>query len=180
VLEQAPDDTTTPLPTEVLLSGGEAACLGVASGVVVPVDEQTAMADFPYGAIAVARSAAPALAPLLRRAGAMVAEVGDAAGHLAAMAREYRVPALFGLAGARTALPRGLVVTVDVEAGVVAARRHGKPAGTGRGTFAGRPGIPDPAPAAAPHRHLAPDRPAVSGFHRGGLPHPARHPAFRP
>ncbi len=119
VLEQAPDDTTTPLPTEVLLSGGEAACLGVASGVVVPVDEQTAMADFPYGAIAVARSAAPALAPLLRRAGAMVAEVGDAAGHLAAMAREYRVPALFGLAGARTALPKGLVVTVDVEAGVV-------------------------------------------------------------
>lgn len=118
-LDQTPADTTAPVPTEVLVAGGEAACLGVASGVVVPVDEQTALADFPYGAIAVARSAAPALAPLLRRAGAMVAEVGDAAGHLAAMAREYRVPALFGLAGARAALPKGLVVTVDVEAGVV-------------------------------------------------------------
>jgi pyruvate, water dikinase len=118
-LPQALIAETVPSPNEVLLSGGEAACLGTASGVVVPVDETTLTANFPFGAIAVARSASPALAPLLRRAGAMVAEVGDAAGHLAAVAREYRVPALFGLPGALAALPKGLVVTVDAEAGVV-------------------------------------------------------------
>ena len=108
-----------PSPAAMLLSGGEAACLGAASGVVFPVDETTPAVDFPFGAIAVARSASPALAPILRRAGAMVAEVGDAAGHLAAVAREYRVPALFGLPGALTTLRRGMVVTVDAESGLV-------------------------------------------------------------
>ena len=83
------------------------------------MDETTPPAEFPFGAIAVARSAAPALAPLLRRAGGIVAEVGDAAGHLAAVAREYRTPALFGLPGALTVLAKGLLVTVDAEAGEV-------------------------------------------------------------
>ncbi len=104
---------------ETMLRGGEAACLGAASGTVVHVTEKTAAASFPFGAVAVARAAAPALAPILRRAGAMVTEVGDAAGHLAAVAREFRVPALFGLPGALAALPQGLVVTVDAEAGEI-------------------------------------------------------------
>lgn len=122
-------------PGETLLSGGEAACLGLASGKVVAVDEATDPADFPYGAVAVTRSASPVLAPLLRRAGAVVAEVGDAAGHLAAVAREYRVPALFGLPGALAALPPGTVVTVDAGAGAVfrgpAATRPATDAGVG-------------------------------------------------
>lgn len=106
-------------PASPLLCGGEPACLGAASGVVVHVDEETEPETLPYGAVAVARSASPALAPLLRRAGAIVAEVGDAVGHLAAIAREYRTPALFGLAGAMDALPEGTLVTVDAESGCV-------------------------------------------------------------
>uniref|UniRef100_I2PYK5 Phosphoenolpyruvate synthase/pyruvate phosphate dikinase n=1 Tax=Desulfovibrio sp. U5L TaxID=596152 RepID=I2PYK5_9BACT len=138
----SPDDAAPAgpdAPGEPLLSGGEAACLGLASGKVVAVDETTDAADFPYGAVAVTRSASPVLAPLLRRAGAVVAEVGDAAGHLAAVAREYRVPALFGLAGALAALPPGLVVTVDAGAGAVF-----------RGPAASRP---------TPDAGLAPDDP---------------------
>ncbi|MEA4857606.1 MAG: PEP-utilizing enzyme [Solidesulfovibrio sp.] len=104
-----------------ILCGGEPACLGAASGVVVHVSEATAPETLPYGAVAVARSASPALAALLRRAGAVVAEVGDAVGHLAAIAREYRTPALFGLPGAVDALPEGRLVTVDAEAGCVLA-----------------------------------------------------------
>ncbi len=104
-----------------LLCGGEPACLGAAAGVVVHVDEDTPPDSLPYGAVAVARSASPALAPLLRRAGAVVAEVGDAVGHLAAIARECRTPALFGLAGAMEALPEGRLVTVDAASGCVLA-----------------------------------------------------------
>jgi len=133
-------------PGEVLLSGGEVACLGAASGEVVPVDETTATTAFPFGAVAVARSASPALAPLLRRAGAMVAEVGDAAGHLAAVAREYRVPALFGLPGALTVLTPGLVVTVDAEVGLVT-----------RGAAPSRP---------APESGLSPDDPEYQNLRR--------------
>lgn len=116
-----PAQSSGPAAGETLLSGGEAACLGAASGAVVHVDERTTADTFPFGAVAVARSAAPALAPLLRRAGAMVAEVGDAAGHLAAVAREYRTPTLLGLPGALDVLKPGMVVTVDAEAGVVTA-----------------------------------------------------------
>ena len=111
---------------EVLLRGGEAACLGLGSGATVHVSERTDPATFPFGAVAVTRSASPMLAPVLRRAGAMVAEVGDAAGHLAAVAREFRTPALFGLPGALAALPEGMAVTVDAEAGEV--RRGASPA----------------------------------------------------
>lgn len=110
----------TPLG-EPLLGGGEAACLGIASGAVVHVDEHTPAMAFPFGAIAVARSASPSLAPLLRRAGAILTEVGDAAGHLAAVAREFRVPALFGLRGATGVLAQGDIVTVDAGAGEVRA-----------------------------------------------------------
>jgi pyruvate, water dikinase len=106
-------------PAEVLAAGGQAACLGAASGAVVHVDETTPPADFPQGAIAVTRSASPVLAPLLGRAGALVTEIGDPTGHLAAVAREYRTPALFGLAGARVLLPEGELVTVDAETGQV-------------------------------------------------------------
>ncbi|MFU2210014.1 PEP-utilizing enzyme [Solidesulfovibrio sp. C21] len=112
---------------ELLLYGGEAACLGRGSGAVIHVTDRTDPADFPFGAVAVTRSASPVLAPVLRRAGAMVAEVGDAAGHLAAVAREFRTPALFGLPGALAALPGGMVVTVDAEMGEVR-----KGASTGR------------------------------------------------
>ncbi|EFL49646.1 pyruvate phosphate dikinase PEP/pyruvate-binding [Solidesulfovibrio fructosivorans JJ]] len=111
-------ETATP-EGELILRGGEAACLGRGSGAVIHVTDRTVPTDFPFGAVAVTRSASPVLAPVLRRAGAMVAEVGDAAGHLAAVAREFRTPALFGLPGALAALPEGLVVTVDAEMGEV-------------------------------------------------------------
>jgi pyruvate,water dikinase len=107
------------LAAEVLAAGGQAACLGAASGVVVHVGETTPVAEFPRGAVAVTRSASPVLAPLLARAGALVTEIGDPTGHLAAVAREYRTPALFGLAGARERIPQGELVTVDADAGAV-------------------------------------------------------------
>jgi len=106
-------------PEEILLRGGTAACLGAASGTVIHVRENAPPADFPYGALVVARSASPQLAPLLKRAAGIVTELGDAAGHLAAVAREYRVPALFGAKDALAALPAGIEATLDAEARTV-------------------------------------------------------------
>jgi pyruvate,water dikinase len=102
-----------------LVRGGDAACLGAASGAVVHVGEATPMGIFPRGGVAVARSASPALAPVVRRAAAVVTEVGDPAGHLAAVARELRVPALFGVPDAMRALAEGASVTVDADLGAV-------------------------------------------------------------
>lgn len=103
----------------VLARGGQLVQSGVAAGLAVHVRENTAPADFPLGAVAVARTASPRLTPVLRMASAVVTEYGTAAGHLATVARELRLPAVFGLADATRLIPDGRSVTVDAGEGVV-------------------------------------------------------------
>ena len=97
---------------EVLLTGGVAASPGAASGEVLPVAGSVPR-EIPEGAILVAKNAAPELAALLDRAGGIVTELGGAASHLASVAREMGVPALFGIAGSVETLPQGRTVTLD-------------------------------------------------------------------
>jgi pyruvate,water dikinase len=97
---------------EVLLTGGETAQAGIAAGPVVHVSEEN-LDRFPHGAVAVARDASPKLSVVLRWASAIVTEIGTSIGHLATIARELRIPAVFGASGAMERLPQGLEVTVD-------------------------------------------------------------------
>ncbi|MFH0945267.1 MAG: PEP/pyruvate-binding domain-containing protein, partial [Planctomycetota bacterium] len=97
----------------VLLSGGQTARPGAASGPVFIVSGPENMAAFPAGAVLVARESSPSLASLLPAAVALITEVGGVAGHLAALAREYGVPALLGVRGALSRLSAGEIVTVD-------------------------------------------------------------------
>ncbi len=97
---------------EVMLTGGETVQMGIAAGPVVHVSESE-LDLFPHGAVAVARQASPRLSAILRRASAIVTEIGASIGHLATIARELRIPAIFGATGAMERLPEGTVVTVD-------------------------------------------------------------------
>ena len=97
----------------VLLSGGQTARPGAGAGPVFLVKGPESMAAFPAGGVLVARESSPSLASLLPAAAALITEVGGVAGHLAALAREYGVPALLGVRGALSRLPAGEVVTVD-------------------------------------------------------------------
>ena len=120
----APAETGTNLAailahSRVLCRGGQTVQSGVAAGNVVHVTEAIDPQRFPAGAIAVALSASPRLASVLPHAAALLTEVGTAAGHLATVARELRVPAIFGLPGALRALPEGASVTVDAAETVV-------------------------------------------------------------
>jgi phosphohistidine swiveling domain-containing protein len=75
----------------------------------------------PAGAVLVVRTLDPALAPVLPRLAALVAQTGSPLSHLAVLARELRLPTVTGAAGAVDRFPPGTRVVVDGSTGEVAA-----------------------------------------------------------
>ncbi|MDD3619581.1 MAG: PEP/pyruvate-binding domain-containing protein [Desulfobulbaceae bacterium] len=110
---------------DVLLSGGVAACRGVAAGPVYIVRSSLDLLQFPKEAVLVVEHPLPEWATLLPRAAAVISETGQVAAHLATVSREFGIPALFGVPGAVEKLKNGQVVTVDATAGrVIEGRRE--------------------------------------------------------
>ncbi|MBO4301050.1 MAG: phosphoenolpyruvate synthase [Desulfovibrio sp.] len=104
--------------------GGVAVSPGVGSGPVFVARKEADMLSFPQGGILVVERAMPRWAPLLSRAAGMVSETGGMAGHLASVAREYRLPALFGVKDACAKLDGVGEVTLDAQSCTVFAGRH--------------------------------------------------------
>ncbi len=103
----------------ILGEGGQVVQSGVAAGIVFHVTQDTNLNDFPIGGVAVAPIAAPQLTPILHRASAVLTEHGNPIGHLATVAREASLPAVFGIPGILGKLPNGTEVTVDAGQGRV-------------------------------------------------------------
>ena len=104
----------------VLMPGhGEVACRGIGAGRVFLVGADEATEGFLPGDVLVTRFASPRLSSLVANAGALVSDVGSVTGHLATVAREYRVPAIVGARDATELLPAGMVVTVDANENTV-------------------------------------------------------------
>lgn len=97
----------------LLLRGGTSVSSGVGMGPVFHARKDADILAFPTGAVLVVERAEPRWATLLSRASALIAEAGGTAGHLASVAREYGVPAIFGLQGALDSLEAGQEVSVD-------------------------------------------------------------------
>jgi len=110
---------TRPKPENVVIHGGIAVSPGSASGTVLLVKGGSDMVQFPEGGILVTRQALPRWAPLLNRAAALVTEQGGVAGHLATVARELGVPALFSVSAVMDTLCNGDQITVDTDASII-------------------------------------------------------------
>jgi pyruvate,water dikinase len=104
----------------VLLRGrGVVACRGVGAGRVFVVGAAETVRDVPPGGVLVARHSSPRLSALASSASAIVTDVGAATGHLATIAREYRIPTILDTGGATQILRPGMEATVDAEENII-------------------------------------------------------------
>lgn len=106
-----------------LLAGGVTASRGVGTGSVFKVTCALDVLAFPNDAVLVVETPYPEWAVLINKAAAVISESGTMATHLATVAREFGVPALFDLADATARLENGQSVTVDATARRVYAGR---------------------------------------------------------
>jgi pyruvate, water dikinase len=99
-----------------LLAGGVTASRGVGAGPVFKVTCALDVLQFPKDAVLVVETPYPEWAVLINKAAAVISESGQTATHLATVAREFGIPALFDLPDAMKQLENGQTVTVDATA----------------------------------------------------------------
>ncbi|MBU4117431.1 MAG: pyruvate, water dikinase [Proteobacteria bacterium] len=127
-LSEEPPETSEYKPMaadlpEPLLIGGACVSRGVGYGPAFKVRSSLDLLRFPKGAVLVIETPYPEWASLLNRAAAVVSETGQMAAHLATVAREFGVPAIFGMKQAKATLANDTLITVDATAGKVYAGR---------------------------------------------------------
>ena len=95
---------------------GEAASLGVASGTVKIVSNASQLGKVQKGDILVAEMTSPDFVPAMKRATAIVTDLGGRTSHAAIVSREMGIPCIVGTRKATTILKDGQEVTVAVDA----------------------------------------------------------------
>jgi pyruvate,water dikinase len=104
----------------VLFEGrGSIAQEGIGSGKVFIARTDEDLDAFPEGAVLVTRYASPRVGRVIKKANAILTDVGSPTGHMATIAREFRVPAVVNTEVATELLQPGQVVTVDARQNVV-------------------------------------------------------------
>jgi pyruvate,water dikinase len=103
----------------LLLSVGDVVCPGIGTGVAVHLGEDGDFDAFPDGGVLVVKRPSPKFVRLMGKAVAIVADTGSTTGHMASLAREFRVPTLLGTREGTRAIPAGQLVTVDAFGGYV-------------------------------------------------------------
>ena len=103
----------------ILKDIGTIAYRGIGAGPVWVAGESADLEAFPTGAVLVSRYSLPVLARVIPRASAIITDVGSPTGHMATVAREFRIPTIVDTGTATEILATGQLVTVDAERNVV-------------------------------------------------------------
>ena len=92
---------------------------GIASGTVFVVKNDEDLYRFPAGAILVAKQSSPKFAAVAGKANGIITDIGSPTGHMATIAREFRVPTILDTGVATRLLSTGQDITMDAEENVV-------------------------------------------------------------
>ena len=168
------ETATRPAP---LVSGGRTGAGGAAVGQVFVIRKEADMFRFPDNSILAANTASPRYAPLIPHAAALVAEHGSKAGHLANVAREFGIPALFGIKDCADTLEDAGTVTVDADAGCIYPGAHTEMIRPKNVSNPRQSGHENPEDRAGKRFSPEPDGPGLTGLPAGQLlDHPRHHP----
>lgn len=108
----APDEETFIDDHPLIMSGGKTASRGRWTGRVYRAENHRNI-DPPRDSILVTRTASPGLAAYLSKVGGVITDMGSVTSHLASVAREYGVPALFDMKEAFSRLENGQEISLD-------------------------------------------------------------------
>jgi pyruvate,water dikinase len=92
---------------------------GVAAGKVFVVRQHEDLSEVPYGSILVAKHTSPRLARVMRKVHGIITDVGSPMGHLAAIAREFRVPTIVNTETATQIFKTDDEITMDASQNIV-------------------------------------------------------------
>lgn len=98
---------------------GSPACIGKATGAVKIVNVTADMVKMRQGDILVSTATSPDIVPAMKKAGAIVTEMGGITSHASIVSRELGVPCVIGTKIATKVFKDGDRVEVDAERGVV-------------------------------------------------------------
>ncbi|MCJ7539486.1 MAG: PEP-utilizing enzyme [Desulfobacterales bacterium] len=98
---------------------GEIAEEGIGTGKVFLVKTDEELDNFPSGSILVTAYTSPRLGKVIKKASAIITDVGSPTGHMATIAREFRVPTIVNTGVATQLLHSGQEITVDARENVV-------------------------------------------------------------
>jgi len=103
----------------IMYHKGQIAQRGITAGIVRHVQEDDDPLSFPVGGIAVTKYTTPRLSGIIRRARAIITDIGSTTSHMATVAREFGVPLIVNSENATQILHNGTEITVDAEENII-------------------------------------------------------------
>lgn len=179
-IDQGPEPAADYPDHPMLIDGGKCAAGGVVAGRVLVVKNTEAEDPIPRldpDTILVAPTASTYLTPWVAKVKGIITDVGGVASHLASVAREFGVPALFDTQTSTATLTDG--GSHPVGQPIAGLRRRGGGTDEGHATREAshlcQPAPPEAAALAGPDFAPEPDRTRGTPIHPGRMPDSSRH-----